>query len=174
MSNSLWANGPQHARLPCPTLSPRVFSNSCPLSWWYYLTISILCHPLLLLPSIFPSIRVFSNELALPITWPEYWSFHFNISSSNEYTGLMSFRMSGLISLQSKGLSRVFLSTTVWKYKFFGTQPFLWSNSHIHMTTWKTIALTIQTSVGKVMSRFFNMLSKCILTNSVFLKMHTK
>ena len=73
----------------------------------------ILCHPLLLLPSIFPSIRVFSNELALPITWPKYWSVHFNISSSNECTGLISFRMPGLSSLKSMGLSRVFSSTTI-------------------------------------------------------------
>ena len=91
----------------------------------------ILCHPLLL-PSIFPSIRVFSNELALPITWPKYWSVHFNISSSNECTGLISFRMPGLSSLKSMGLSRVFSNTTVLKHQFFGTQLSLQSNSHIH------------------------------------------
>ena len=73
----------------------------------------ILCRPLLLLPSIFPSIRVFSNELALWIRWPKYWSFSFSISPSNEYSGLIFFRIAGLISLQSKGLSRVFSSTTV-------------------------------------------------------------
>ena len=73
----------------------------------------ILCHPLFLLPSIFPSIRVSSNELALHIRWPKYWSFGFSISPCNEYSGLISFRITGLISLLSKGLSRVFSSTTV-------------------------------------------------------------
>ena len=82
----------------------------------------ILCHPLLLLPSIFPSIRVFSKEPALRISWPKYWSFSFTISPSNEHSGLISFRMDCWISLQSKGLSRVFSNTTVQKHKFFGNQ----------------------------------------------------
>ena len=93
----------------------------------------ILCLPLLFLHSICPSIRVFSNDSALPIKWPKYWSFSFSISPSNEYSGLISFRLTGLI-LQSKGLSRVFSSTTVQKHQFFGAQPSLWSNFHIH--TW--------------------------------------
>ena len=92
----------------------------------------ILCCPLLLLPSIFPSIRVFSNESALHIRWPKYWSFSFSISSSNKYSELFSFRMDLFDLLVSKGLSRIFSSTTVWKHRFFGTQPSLWSNSHIH------------------------------------------
>ena len=92
----------------------------------------ILCHLLLLLPSIFPSIRVFSNESALHIMWPKYWSFSFNISPSNEHPGLISFRMDWLIPLQSKGLSRVFSNTTVQKHQFFGAQPSSQSNSHIH------------------------------------------
>ena len=92
----------------------------------------ILCHPLLL-PSIFPSIRVFSNESAFHISWPKYWSFSFNISPSSEHPGPISFWM-GWISLQSKGLSRVFSNTTVQKHQFFSAQPSLWSNSHIH--TW--------------------------------------
>ena len=83
----------------------------------------ILCHPLLLLPSVFPSIRVFSNESVLCIRWPKYWSFSFNISSSNEYSGLISFRMMDCwILLQSKGLSRIFYNTTVQKHQFFGAQ----------------------------------------------------
>ena len=82
----------------------------------------ILCHPLLLLPSIFPSIRVFANESTLRIKWPKYWSFSFNISPSNEHPGLISFRMDWLISLQSKGLSRVFSNTAVQKHQFFGAQ----------------------------------------------------
>ena len=89
----------------------------------------ILCHPLLLLPSIFLRIRVFSNESVLHIRWPNYWSFSFSISPSNEYSGLISFRMD---SLQSKGLSRVFSNTTVQKHQFFGTQLSLWFSSHTH------------------------------------------
>ena len=92
----------------------------------------ILCRPPLLLPSIFPSIRVFSNESVLCMRWPKYWSFSFIISPSNEHSGLISFRLDWLDSLQSKGLSRVFSSTTVQKHQFFGAQLSLWSNSHIH------------------------------------------
>ena len=98
----------------------------------------ILCCPLLLLPSILPSLRVFSNESVLHIRWPKYWSFSFSISPSNEYSGLISFRMDWLISLLSKGLSRVFSSTpvhsTVQKHQFFWAQLSLLSSSHIH--TW--------------------------------------
>ena len=86
----------------------------------------ILCHPLLLPPSIFPSIRVFSNESALHIRWPKYWSFSFSISPSNEYSGLISFRMDWLDILAVQGLSRVFSNTTVQKHQFFGTS-FLYS-----------------------------------------------
>ena len=111
----------------------------------------ILCHPLLLSPSIFPGNRVFSNELVLRIRWPKYWSFSFIISPSNEYSGLISFRRTGWISLQSKGLSRVFSSTTVQKHQFFG----------VH--TGKTIALTRRTFVGKVMSLLFNTLSRLVI-----------
>ena len=82
----------------------------------------ILCHPLLLLPSIFPSIRCFSNESALPIRWPKYWSFSFNISPSSEHPGLISFRMDWLDLLAVQGLSRVFSNTTVQKHQFFGAQ----------------------------------------------------
>ena len=93
----------------------------------------ILCHPILLLPSIFPSIRVFSNQSVLCIRWTKYWSFSSSISPSNEYSGPISFRMDW-ISLQSKGLSRVFSNTTVQKHQFFSTQLSSQSNSHIH--TW--------------------------------------
>ena len=94
----------------------------------------ILCGPLLLLPPIPPSIRAFSNESALHIRWPKYWSFGFSISLSNEHPGLISFRMDWLDLLQSKGLSRVFSNTTVQKHQFFGAQLPSPSNSHIH--TW--------------------------------------
>ena len=93
----------------------------------------ILCHPLLLPPSIFPIINVFSSESTLHIRWPTYWSFSFSISLSNEYSRLISLGLTGLISLQSKGLSRVFSNTTVRKHQFFVTQPSLWSSSHIHI-----------------------------------------
>ena len=82
----------------------------------------ILCRPIVLPPSIFPSIRVFSNESVVPIRWPEYWSFSFSISPSNEYSGMIPLGWTGWISLQSKGLSRVFSNTTVQKHQFFGAQ----------------------------------------------------
>ena len=94
----------------------------------------ILCHPLLPLLSIFPSIRVFSNELALYIRWPKYWSFSFSISPSNEYSELVSFRIDWFYLLAVQGTLKVFSSTTVQKHQFFSAQPSLWSSSHIH--TW--------------------------------------
>ena len=94
VSNSLRPHR-QHARPPCPSPAPRIYSNSCPLSQWCHPTISS-CHCLVLLPSIFPSIRVFSNESGLRSRWPKYWSFSFNISPFNEHPGLISFRMDWL------------------------------------------------------------------------------
>ena len=94
----------------------------------------ILCHPLLLLPPIPPSIRVFSSESTLPMRWPKYWSFSFSIIPSKEIPGLIPLEWTGWISLQSKGLSRVFSNTTVQKHQFFSAQPSSQSNSHIH--TW--------------------------------------
>ena len=93
VSDSFWPHELLRARSPCPSPTPRVYPNSCPLSWWCHPNISSR-RPLLLLPSIFPNIRVFSNEPALHIRWPKYWSFSFNISPSNEHSGLISFRMS--------------------------------------------------------------------------------
>ena len=123
----------------------------------------ILCHPLLRLPSVFPSIRVFSNESAVCIRWPKYWSFSFSISPSNEHPGLISLRWIGWISLQSKGLSRVFNTTVqkpsiLWRSAFFIVQL-----SHPYMTTGKTIALTRWTFVDKVMSLLFNILSRLVI-----------
>ena len=94
----------------------------------------ILCRLLLLPPLIFPSVRIFSRESVLRIRWPEYWGFSFSISLSNEYSGLISFRMDWLDLLAVKGLSKVFSDTIVQKHQFFGTQLSLWSSSHIH--TW--------------------------------------
>ena len=92
MSDSLWPLELQHARLPCPSPSPRIRSYSCPLNWWCHPIISS-CHLLLLLPSVLPSIRVISIASALQIRWSKYWSFSFSISPSNEYSGLISFRI---------------------------------------------------------------------------------
>ena len=92
----------------------------------------ILCRPLLLLPPIPPSIRVFSNESTLLMRRPKYWSFSLSVSPSNEYPGLISFRMDWLISLESKGFSRVFSNATIQKHQFFSAQPSSQSNSHIH------------------------------------------
>ena len=111
----------------------------------------ILCHPLLLLPSIFPSIKVFSNESALHIRWPKYWSFSFNISPTNEHSGLISFRMDWLDLLAVQGTLKSLLqhhiskALILWPSAFFIVQL-----SHPYMTTGKTIALTRQTFVGKV------------------------
>ena len=120
----------------------------------------ILCHPLLLLPSIFPSIRVFSNESALCIRWPKYWSFSFNISPSNEHSGLISFRMHWLDLLAVQENLKSLLqhhsskASILWCSAFFTVQL-----SHPYMTTGKIIALTRRTFVDKVMSLLFNMLS---------------
>ena len=125
----------------------------------------ILCCPILLLPSIFPSIRVFSNELALCIRWPKYWSFSFSISASNEYSGLISFRMDWLDVLVVQGtlkslLQHYRLKVSILQYSAF----FIVQLSHPHMTTGKTIALTRWIFLGKVMSLLFNMLSRLVIT----------
>ena len=102
MSNSLRPHEVQHVRPPCPSPTPEVHPNPHPLTWWCHPIISS-CHPLLLLPTIFPSIRVFSNESALRMRWPKYWSFSFNISPSNEHPGLTSFKMDWLDLLAVQG-----------------------------------------------------------------------
>ena len=126
----------------------------------------ILCHPLLLQPSIFPNIRVFSNESALRIRWPKYWSFGFSISLSNEYSGLISFKIDWFDLLAVQGTLRIFSHTTVWKHQSFSTQLSLWSNSHIRtcMTAGKTIALTICGSLSAKWHLLFNTLSRVVIT----------
>ena len=124
----------------------------------------IFCHPLLLLPSVFPSIRVFSNESALPISWPKYWSFSFNISPSNEHPVLISFRMDWLDLLAVQGTLKSLLQhhsskTSILQHSAF----FIVQLSHPYMTTGKTIALTRWTFVGKVISVLFNMLSRLVI-----------
>ena len=125
----------------------------------------ILCCPLLLLPSIFPSIKVFSNELALRIRWPKYWSFSFNICPSNEHPGLISFRMDWLDLLAVQGTLKRLLQHHSSKASILQHSAFfIVQLSHPYMTTGKTIALTIWAFVGKVMSLFFNMLSRLVIT----------
>ena len=125
----------------------------------------ILCHPLLLLPSIFPSIRVFSNESALRSMWPKYWSFSFNISPSNEHPGLISFRMHWLDLLTVQGTLKSLLQhqnskASILRHSAF----FIVQLSHPYMTTGKTIALTRWTFVGKVTYLLFNMLYRLVIT----------
>ena len=125
----------------------------------------ILCHPLLLLPSIFPSIRVFSNESALRIRWPKYWSFSFNISPSNEHPGLISFKMDWLDLLAVQGTFKSLLKHHSSKASvLWHSASFIVQLSHPYMTTGKTIVSTRQTFVGQVMSLFFNMLSRLVIT----------
>ena len=125
----------------------------------------VLCHPLLFLPSIFPSIRAFSNESALCIRWPKYWSFSFSISPSNEYSGLISFRMDQLDLLAVQGTLKSLLQHHSSKASVLRCSAFfIVQLSYPYMTTGKTIALTRWTFVGKVMSLLFNMLSRLVIT----------
>ena len=124
----------------------------------------ILCHPLLFLPSIFPNIRVFSNESVLCIRWPKYWSFSFSISPSNEYSGLIAFRMDWLDLLAVQGTLKSLLQHHSSKALILRCSAFfIVQLSHPYMTTGKTIALTRWTFVGKVMSLLFNMMSRLVI-----------
>ena len=125
----------------------------------------ILCHPLLLLPSIFPSIRIFSNESVLRIRWPKYWSFSFTISPSSEHSRLISFRMDWLDLLAVQGTLKSLLQHHSSKASIFQHSAFFTVHlSHPYMTTGKTIALTRRTLVGKIMSLLLNMLSRLVIT----------
>ena len=163
MSNSLQPHGLQHARLLCSSPSPRVFK---------FMSIEsvmpsnhlILCHPLILLPSIFPSIRVFSSELVIPIMWPKYWSFSFSISPSNEYLGLISFRNDWYDLLAVQGTLKSLLQHHNLKASILQCSTFLIVQlSHLNTTTGKTIDLTIRTFVSKVISLVFSMLSRFVI-----------
>ena len=148
-SDSLWPHGLQQARLPCPSPTPRAYLISCPLNWRCHPTISS-CHPLLLLPSIFPSIRVFSNELAFPIRWLKYWSFSCSISPSNEYSALISLRFDWFDLFVIQGTLKSLLQhhsskPSIRQYSGFLMVQF----SHPYMTTGKTIALIIWAFVSK-------------------------
>ena len=125
----------------------------------------ILCHPLLLLPSIFPSIRIFPNESVLCIRWPRYWNFSFSISPSNEYSGLISFRMDRLDLLAVRGTLKSLLQHNSSKASILQRSAFfIVQLSHPYMTTGKAITLTRWTFVDKVMSLLFNMLSRLVIT----------
>ena len=158
MSDSLWPHGLQHTRLPCPS-SPGACSNSCPLSPW--------CHPTVtssIIPFAASSIRVFSSELALFIRWPNYWSFSLSISPSNEYSGLISFRIDwfDLLAVQETLMSLLqnhnSKASILWCSASFMIQL-----SHPYMTSRKAIALTVWSFVGKVMSLLFNTLSRFVI-----------
>ena len=153
VSNSLQTHELQHARPPCPSPTLRVHSNSCKLTSIELVMPSshlILCHPLLLLPPIPPSIRVFSSESTLCMRWPKYWSFSFSIIPSKEIPGLISFRMDWLDLLAVQGTLKSLLqyhsskASIIWRSAFFTVQL-----SHPYMTTGKTIALTRRTLVCK-------------------------
>ena len=165
MSDSLRPHEPQHARPPCPSPNSRSLPKLMSIESVMPSNHLILCHPLLLLPPIPSSIRVFSNESTLRMRWPKYWSFTFSISPSNEHPGLISFRMDWLDLLAVQGTLKSLLQhhsskASVLRHSAFFTVQL----SHPYMTTGKTIALTRWTFVGKVMSLLFNMLSRLVIT----------
>ena len=154
ISDSLQPHGLQHAGLRCPSPSPRACSNSCPLSRWCHPTILfILCHPLLLCPSVLSSIRVFSNESVLHIRWLKYWSFSFSISPSNENSGLIFFRMDWLDLLAVQGTLESVLQHHSSKASILQRSAFFMVQlSHAYIIIETPIPLTIWTFVGRIVS----------------------
>ena len=164
MSSSLWPHRLQYPRLACPSPAPGAYSNSCPLSRWCHPN-STSVVPFSLPPSNFSSTRVFSNESALGFRRLKYWSFSFNSSPSNEYSGLISFTMDWLDLLAVQGSLKSLLQYHSSKASILQCSAFfIVQLSHPYMTTGKTIALTRWTFVGKVMSLLFNMLSRLVIT----------
>ena len=171
VSNTLWSNGLQHVRLPCPSLSPGIYSNKYSLIQWFH----PLSHPFppalslsngfIQIYALSKSIRVFSKEKALCIRSPKYWSFNFSIKASNEYSGLISFRIDWFDLLAAQGtLESLVLQHHNSKTSILCPSAFFMVQvSHFCMTTGKVIALTIQVFVGKVMTLFFNMLSRFVI-----------
>ena len=161
MSGSLQSLGLQHTRPSCPSPTPGVYSDSYPLSWGCHLN---LCRPLLLLPPIPPSIRVFSNESDLCIRWPKYWTFSFSVSPSNEYSGLISIKIDWLDCLAVQGTLKSLLQHHSSKASILQCSAFfIVQLSHPYMTTGKTIALTRRAFLSNVMSLLFNMLSGLVI-----------
>ena len=132
--DSLWPHRVQHTSPACPSPTPGACSNSCPSSWWCYPTFLILYRSLILLPLIFPSVRVFSNELVLRIRWLKYWSFNFSISPSSKYSGLIFFSIDWFYLLAVQGTLKSLLQHHSSKASILWCLLFLWSKSHIH--TW--------------------------------------
>ena len=163
VSDSLRPHEPQHTRLPCPSPTLGVHSNSCPSSWWWHPAISSSVFPFSC-PQSFPASGSFPVSQLLVSGGQSFGASASTSVLSMNIPGWIPLGLTGLITLQSKGPLRVFSSTTIWKHHFFGAQPSLWSSSHIH--TWpleKTTGLTIWTFVGKVMSLLFNMLSRFVV-----------
>ena len=163
MSSSLWPRGLQHTRLPCPSLSAGLCSNSCPLSRWCHPTISSSVAPFSSYPQSFPASGSF-QWVTLHIRWPKYWSFSFSISPSNAYSGLTSFRMDWFDLLAVQGT----LKSLLWHHNSKESIPwcsafFMVLLSHPYMTAGKTTALTMWTFVGKVISLLFNTLSRFVI-----------
>ena len=151
--------------LPSPSRTPGVYPNSCPLARWYYPTISSSVVTFSSCPQIFPGTRVFSNESALCMRWPKYWSFSFSISPSNEHPGLISFRRDWLDLLAVQGTRKSLLQHHSSKASILQRSPFFTVQlSHPYMTTGKTIPLTRWIFVDKVMSLLFSMLSMLVIT----------
>ena len=162
MSDSLQPHGLQHTRLPCPSTISQSLLKLMSVELTMPSSNLILCHPLFLLPSIFPSIGVFSSESALCIRWPKFWSFSCSINPSNKFSGLISFRIDWFDFLAVQGTLNSLLLHYSWKLQFFDAQPlFMVQLSQPYMATGKTI--TRQIFVGKVMSLLFNMVSRFVV-----------
>ena len=162
MSDSWWPHEPQHARPPCPSPTPGVHPNPCPLNRWCHATISSSVIPFSSCLQSFPATGFFSMSQLFASGGQSIAASASTSVLPKSIWDWFPLRVTGLISLQSKGLSRVF--STVQKHQFFSTQLFSWSNSHIpYMTTGKTTSLPIRTFVSKVMSLLFNMLSRFVI-----------
>ena len=164
VSNSLRPHGLQHPKLPCPSPTPVTCSNSCPSSWWCYPNISSSVIPFSSCLQSFPTSRSFPMSQFFVIRWPKYWSFCFSTSPSNEYSGLISFRIDWFDFLAVQGTLRSLLQHHSWKASILWCSAFFMVQlSHPYMTTGETIALTIWTFVSKVMSLLFNILSRFVI-----------
>ena len=166
MSDSLQPHRLQYARLPCPSPTPRAYSNSCPSSWWCHPTISSSVIPFSSCLQSFPASGSFqmSQFFTKERRWPKYWGFSFSISPSNEYSGLISFRMDWLDLLVVQGTLKSLLQQHSWKASILWCSAFLIVQlSHPYMSTGKTIVLSRWTFVSKVMFLFFKMLSRFVI-----------
>ena len=165
MSDSLRPHEPQHARPPCPSPTPGVYPNLCPLSWWCHLTISSSVVPFSSCLQSFPTAGSLQGSQLFVSKWPKYWSFSFSVSPSSEYSGPISLRMDWLDLLAVQGTLKSLLQNHSSKASILLRSAFfIVQLSHPYMTTGKTIALTRWTFVDKVMCLLFNMLSRLVIT----------